>query len=153
MSKNVGTSISCRAPQGACELKLQEVTLIWVIHTDIEKPTSVTITFTISQIMYSGISDAFYIKSALSDAEKLDTSYLSAEEAEEFQKNVETLKELFADETTHPQKLLNSYAKVKAVIDNVWVLKKQENKSETEKEEVPEEAQDVTTTEPVQEEG
>ena len=89
------------------------------VFTDIENPTCVTLTFTISQIMYNSVPTSAYIKTAFADAEKLDLSSLSAEEAEEFQKNLETLRELSEDEATPEQKLLTCYSKVKTVIDEL----------------------------------
>lgn len=106
------------------------------VFTDIEKPTCVTITFTISQIMYNSVPTSAYIKTAFADAEKLDLSSLSAEEAEEFQKNLETLRELSEDEATPEQKLLTCYSKVKTVIDELKPAEvKQEAKAEAKAEE------------------
>ena len=89
------------------------------VFTDIENPTSVTLTFKISQIMYSEVPVSAYVKSALTKAEKLDISSLSEEEAEKFKENVQNLKELSEDETTPEKKLLICYGKVKYVIDSL----------------------------------
>lgn len=47
------------------------------VFTDIEKPTSVTLTFTITQVMYADSPISGYVKNALYQAENLDISLLS----------------------------------------------------------------------------
>lgn len=98
--------------------------------TDIEKPTSVTLTFTITQVMLSDSPVSGYVKNALYQADNLDISSLSEEEAEQFRKNTEQLRELLNDENTPEGKLLSCYSKVKTVIDEINAQRAENEKAE-----------------------
>lgn len=98
--------------------------------TDITKPTSVTLTFTITQVMYADSPVSGYVKNALYQAENMDISSLSEEEAEQFRANTEKLRELMNDESTPEGKLLSCYSKVKNVIDEINAQRAENEKSE-----------------------
>ena len=100
------------------------------VFTDIEKPTSVTLTFTITQVMYSDSPISGYVKNALYQAENLDISSLSEEEAEQFRANIEKLRELMNDESTPEGKMLSCYSKVKTVIDEINAQRAENEKAE-----------------------
>lgn len=100
------------------------------VFTDIEKPTSVTLTFTITQVMLSDSPVSGYVKNALYQADNLDISSLSEEEAEQFRKNTEQLRELLNDENTPEGKLLSCYSKVKTVIDEINAQRAENEKAE-----------------------
>lgn len=100
------------------------------VFADIEQPTSVSVSFTISQIMYRNRTVSQYVGAAIFQAGHLDTSSLPEDEAQEFSKNLELLKALKEDENTPEEELISCYSKVQTVIDEV-TAKKSESKNET----------------------
>lgn len=109
------------------------------VFTEIEQPTSVTITFTISQIMYRNRTVSQYVGAAIYQAGYLDTSSLPEDEAQEFSKNLERLKALNDDENTPEEELISCYSKVQTVIDELSA-KKSESKNESQNNSQPESA-------------
>lgn len=92
------------------------------VFSDIEKPTSVTLTFTISQIMHRSAEVSQYVEAALFKAEDIDTSSLSATEVKEFNENVDALRTLYNNENTSEEELISCYSKVKIVIDELTAI-------------------------------
>ena len=111
------------------------------VFTEIEQPTSVTITFTISQIMYRNRTVSQYVGAAIYQAGYLDTSSLPEDEAQEFSKNLERLKALNDDENTPEEELISCYSKVQTVIDELSA-KKSESKNESQNNSQPESAKE-----------
>lgn len=89
------------------------------VFSNIEKPTSVTLTFTISQIMHRSAEVSQYVEAVLFKAADIDTSSLSQTEAKEFNENVEALRTLYNNENTSEEELISCYSKVKIVIDEL----------------------------------
>lgn len=92
------------------------------VFSNIEKPTSVTLTFTISQIMLKSSTVSQYVEAALVKAENIDTSFLSEAKAKEFNENVDTLRTLNDHENTPEEELISCYSKVKIVIDELTAM-------------------------------
>lgn len=89
------------------------------VFSGVEKPTSITLTFTISQIMHRSATVSQYVEAVLFKAGDIDTSSLSETKAKEFYENVDTLRTLNDNENASEEELISCYSKVKIVIDEL----------------------------------